>query len=251
MKDYTISEQYRLPSNGEIYNISVDPEINLRSMTTEEEMKRLSRSNNIYRNICEIIDDCIINDIGISSYDMCLADFQFLVYKLRTVTYGKDYQIESACPFCGCKNSLTVNLDSLDTSNNIEELEKYSSLQLPTTGDTLSLTFQTPRILDQNQSELKSFMDKIKNKDLDLSIVFTIKNAITLINGRSPDPITIMDWIRKLPMKDTNYILNYLDKLNNCVFIDTKIEHECDICGLTSFVQLKSNAEFFRPHLDI
>ena len=30
--------------------------------------------------ICEIIDDCIVDDIGISTYDMCLADYQFLLH---------------------------------------------------------------------------------------------------------------------------------------------------------------------------
>ena len=36
----TIFETFKLPSNGEIYEKPVNPEVTLRSMTTMEEMRR-------------------------------------------------------------------------------------------------------------------------------------------------------------------------------------------------------------------
>ena len=36
--NYTISEYFTLPSEGKIYDTKVNPQINLRSMTTQEEM---------------------------------------------------------------------------------------------------------------------------------------------------------------------------------------------------------------------
>ena len=67
--------------------------------------------------ICEIIDECLVENPGISSYDMCLADYQFLLHKLRVVTYGKDYKLEFTCPFCGSKEEATIDLDSLEVRN--------------------------------------------------------------------------------------------------------------------------------------
>ena len=72
----TIAEYFTIPSKGLIYNQQVAPDIKMRSMTTIEEMKRLSPSEYAYRNLSDVIDDCIIGDVGISSYDMCIGDYQ-------------------------------------------------------------------------------------------------------------------------------------------------------------------------------
>ena len=40
--NYTIAEGYRLPSEGLIYDVAVNPEIELRSMSARDEMKRLN-----------------------------------------------------------------------------------------------------------------------------------------------------------------------------------------------------------------
>jgi hypothetical protein len=86
MNNYSIAEEYTLPSLGKVYTQKINPLVKLRSMTTEEEMKRLSPSERQYKNLCDIIDDCIVEPIGISAYDMCIADYQFLLHKLRIVT---------------------------------------------------------------------------------------------------------------------------------------------------------------------
>ena len=104
MTNYSIAEEYVLPSRGKVYSQNVNPNVKIRSMTTEEEMKRLAPSDKTYKNLCEIIDDCLVENPGISSYDMCLADYQFLLHKLRVVTYGPDYPITSKCPFCRSDN---------------------------------------------------------------------------------------------------------------------------------------------------
>ena len=54
-KDFTISENYILPSLGKIYEEEFDPHITIRSMTTADEMKRLSPSELTYKNMCSII----------------------------------------------------------------------------------------------------------------------------------------------------------------------------------------------------
>ena len=51
-KDFTISENYILPSLGKIYEEEFDPHITIRSMTTADEMKRLSPSELTYKNMC-------------------------------------------------------------------------------------------------------------------------------------------------------------------------------------------------------
>ena len=95
MTNYTIGNQYTLPSLGKVYDKQINPQITLRSMTIEDEMKRLNHADRPYKVMCEIIDDCLIEKLGISSYDMCLGDYQFLLHKLRVVTYGKEYKLRA------------------------------------------------------------------------------------------------------------------------------------------------------------
>ena len=91
MSNITIQEEYSLPSKGMLYGKSFDPLVKLRSMTVAEEMKRLTATDYPYKNMSEIIDDCIINKLPISTYDMCLGDYQYLLHRLRVVTSGPDY----------------------------------------------------------------------------------------------------------------------------------------------------------------
>ena len=76
--DYTIAQDFVLPSKGLIYNQSVNPNVKIRSMTTAEEMKRLAYTETPYKLMSEIIDDCLVTKPGISAYDMCLGDYQFI-----------------------------------------------------------------------------------------------------------------------------------------------------------------------------
>ncbi len=91
MNEAVIAETFTLPSKGKVYVEDVNPEVILSSMTTKHEMLRLSATEDNQRLMADIIDDCIQSEVGISAYDMCLADYQFLMYKLREVTFGNDY----------------------------------------------------------------------------------------------------------------------------------------------------------------
>ena len=64
---YTIQEEYVLPSKGKLYNVPFDPTIKLRSMTVADEMKRLQVSDNPYKVMSEIIDDCLITKLSAKS----------------------------------------------------------------------------------------------------------------------------------------------------------------------------------------
>ena len=73
MNNYTIMNEYTLPSKGLVYDRQINPNFKLRSMTTVEEMKRLNHSEKPNVNIAEIMDDCLVENIGISaSAPQCL-----------------------------------------------------------------------------------------------------------------------------------------------------------------------------------
>lgn len=251
MNNITIEEQFKLPSNGQVYTTQINPIIHLRSMTTAEEMRRLQPSDSPYWTMCSIIDDCGAKDSGISSYDMCLGDYQYLLYMLRIVTHGSQYQIINTCPYCKSENRESVPLDELDILEYTTDLDKYKEFDLPKSGKHIQLRVQTPRMLDQIQERVSDVRRKSKSQKVDNTLLYTLTSLIAKIDGQVPDPIELEKWITELPMADTNTILQYSDKFNQSIGIDTEVICTCPVCLLTYTSKLKTTAEFFRPSLDL
>lgn len=251
MNNITIQEQFKLPSNGLVYQTKVNPIVHLRSMTTAEEMRRLQPSDSPYWTICSIIDDCGALDSGISSYDMCLGDYQYLLYMLRVVTHGSNYQIVNNCPYCKSETKETVLLDELDVLEYTSDLDKYKEFDLPKSGNHIQLRVQTPRMLDQIAERVSDVRRKSKSSKVDNTLLYTLTSLIAKIDGQQPDLIDLEKWIAELPMADTNTILQYSDKFNSSIGIDTEIISTCPVCMLTYTSKLKTTSEFFRPSLDL
>lgn len=251
MTDYTIAEEYTLPSLGKVYSENVNPIVKLKSMTTNQEMKRLAPSERSYKTICEIIDECLVENPGISAYDMCLADYQFLLHKLRVVTYGKDYKLEFICPYCGSKETATINLDELK----VVEADKsdYGAMQefvLPKTKKKIKIVMQTPRMVDDISIRSKELNKRCKGSQGDTAFLFTVETLIDTVDGEKLDIIKKEDFVRELPMIDTNYIMQKAQKLVESFGLDTKIERECPMCGLDYTGSFRITTEFFRPTID-
>ena len=251
MNDFTIANEYTLPSEGKVYNNQINPTFKLRSMTTLEEMKRLNHSDKPNKNIAEIIDDCLVENIGISAYDLCLPDFQYMLHKLRIVTYGPEYKLTTSCPWCGSANLHVVNLDDLLVNDFDEDLySKYSSFELPHTKKLIKLRMQTPRILDDIATKVKDVKKKTPNIEGDPAFLFTLEGLIDTIDDVTPDRFRILDFVRKLPMKDTNYIIKCAEKLNELFGLDKSLDHDCSVCGMNYVGNFRTTAEFFRPSID-
>lgn len=247
----TMQEIVTLPSKGRIYDREVDPNITLRSMTTQDEMVRLSPSDTLFTPLCQLIDNCIVNNPGISSYDLCLGDYIFLLHRLRAITYGEEYETGSTCAFCGSFQEQKINLNELEIIEyDEEEIQRYREFILPVSNKRIRLNFQTPRMLDAINQKVKEFKRKHKNIETDYNLMFTLIAIIDTIDDRKPDPIVLEEWIKKLNMKDTNMILQYASKLNTLIGVNTTTQVTCPVCGLDYDVKIRADMEFFRPALD-
>lgn len=252
MTNNVIQETFTLPSLGKCYHVEFNPDITLRSMTTNEEMLRLSPSDRQYKPLCDVIDACIIEKLPISSYDMILADYQFLIHKLRTVTYGNEYKSNSICPYCGNINEDVINLDEMlvirwDDNVMLPLLE----VELPVTKHTVRLRFQTPRMLDDIALELKSINSKTKQKSkIDNTLLLSLRRLIKDVDGEEINAIQLEKFLKDLPMRDTNKIIKRAEKLVERVGIDTQLYPVCKSCGLTYTSSFRTTSEFFGPEDD-
>lgn len=258
--DYTIAETYTLPSKGKIYNIKFDPEIKLRSMTTNEEMMRLAHTDTPYKSLCDIIDRCWVDKPdNVTSYDMHLGDYQFLLHKLRVVTYGSDYPVTSVCPVCGKVNKQKLNLDEIpllpfnpDDETQLEEFKKSMFFTLPRSGKQVKIKFQTPRDLDEIAKESKIKNEENAEEKKNQEYLITLKHTIDTIDGKRPASVILENFLKNLPLMDTNLIVQKASKLNDKVGIDTKIQNQCSNpnCGAKYRTSFRISNEFFGPSID-
>ena len=246
---YTIAEEYVLPSGGKIYEKAFDPHVKLRAMTTMEEMRR-SSPNNSQRVLADIIDSCLLTKLPIKSYDLALGDYQYLLYKLRVVTYGPDYKFTVGCPHCGQVYESSMNIDDLQVKEfDLETYNKSLEFTLPTSKKEIKLKTQTPRLLDEIDSKVKEF--KKKNKvDYDPTKLITLQVMIDTVDGVKMDYVALENFIEKLTANDTNYILKRLEKSNSMIGVDPQVSVVCDKCGGEILTFFRYSKEFFEPSID-
>ena len=249
-QNYTIAEIFELPSKGLVYGSEFDPHVKLKSMTIRDEMKRTSQNATPHRNLCDIIDGCLLTKLPLSCYDLCVGDYEYLLHKLRVVTYGPEYKMVVGCPHCTNVYEATVNLDDLKVKEfKMEDLQKTLNFTLPVCKKQISLKLQTPRILDSIDAKVKEM--KKKNKiDYDPTALITLQETIDLVDGIKLSYIELENFINQLGAKDANFILNNITKSTAFIGLDTSLDVTCTSCGGDIKTFFRFGTEFFRPSND-
>ena len=207
--DYTIMEGYELPSGGKIYSEKVNSHIELRSMTARDEMKRLSPSSTPLKTLADIIEGCCIEKPGISVYDMSLGDYEFLLHKLRIVTYGEDYKVTLKCPNCGGTIEAIAKLDQLNVKEFDEEVvHDLQHFTLPKSKRLVSLNFLSPHMVELMEVKVKEMKRKYKNATIDFETLVRLLVNIDLIDGEKKSETELENIITNLPALDLQKILN-------------------------------------------
>lgn len=252
MSDVSIKETFTLPSKGKLYGQEFNPKITLRSMVTMDELKRNSKYDTEFKVMSDVIEDCIEEKLPVHVYDMCIGDYQFLLHKLRLVTYGSEYNMYIQCPNCGKIVESKVQLDTLEVLEfDEEEVGKCREITLPVSGKKVLLSFQTPRMLDNIKEKSKEL--ERKNKDvlaMDYELLFTAMSFIKEFDGRPMDEVRLEPIVRKLPLKDIKYLIQKGDELNSKVGLDTSVIAKCPKCGYETVTTFLFGPQFWNPTFD-
>lgn len=246
--NYTIAEGYTLPSKGKIYSENVNPNVELRSMTAREEMRRLSPSSTPLKTLADIIEDCCVEKPAIHVYDMSLGDYEYLLHKLRIVTYGEDYKVALRCPECGELIETIAKLDQLSVKEFDEEIvRELQTFTLPVSGRMISLNFITPHRLEEMEVKVKDMKRRYKNATIDFETLVRLLVNIDTIDGEKKNEHELENVITNLPARDLQKILNNIDKLNQQIGLDNVLYLTCPKCGEEVTTFFRFGPEFFRP----
>lgn len=246
--NYTIGEGMELPSKGLIYDKPVNAYIELRSMTARDEMKRLSPSPARFKILADIIEDCMIEKPAVHVYDMALGDYEYLLHRLRIVTYGDEYKVAVKCLSCGEITETVAHLEELEVVPfDHAKFEELSTIKLPKKGDTVTIKFQTPRILDEMEAEIKELKRKFKSAEVSFDLLVLLKNIIDTVNGTKLTSSQLETYINNLPALDMTKLVNAVDELNALIGIKNDLVVTCSKCGGEVPTYFRFGPEFFRP----
>ena len=261
-KDYTVAEVYTLPSKGEIYGTPFNPTVKLRSMTVMEEMKRMSKQDGTNQNLCEIVDSCLLTKLPISCYDMHMADYEYLVHKLRVTTYGTDYKMIVGCPHtlpdgskCGCVENKTFNLDEMEVKDfDMVEFENSLKFTLPRCNKEVKLKMYTPRLEDTitrlvKERELELEKIGVENT-MDYTPLITLQCMIDTVDGEKLTYIQSKHFIEQMSAGDYNVILQKIEKNKTMIGLNKQMTVICRKCGKAYKTFFRFSQEFYRPSQD-
>jgi hypothetical protein len=198
--------------------------------------------------LADIIEGCMLEKPKIHVYDMCLADYEFLLHKLRIVTYGDEYNMVLNCPHWGEQIETTAHLEELTLKD--FDLDKFNALRsftLPVSGNSITLKFQTPRMLDEIDGKVKELERKYKDADINFEPLVQLKCVIDTVNGTKLDETKLETFINKLPAKDLLKIQNNINALNGSLGLNTLLTVPCTKCGNNIMTFFRFGPEFFRP----
>lgn len=250
MENYTISETFTLPSLGKIYAEPINPEIELRSMTTRDEMRRTAPSEHIYKPLCDMIEGCIVGQKPkIHVYDMCLGDFIFLLHKIRVVTYGTEYHLKVRCPNCGEIVDGVADLSKEAVHEWDDSILENFTITLPKSGHKIKLNYTTPRMLDEIQAEKNRRLKKATGiaPEADLGLSLTLQALIDTVDGEKLTPTKLETFVDTMLAYDLKYLLAKSDAITEGVGLDTDLIVKCERCGYDIVTSFRLEPEFFNP----
>lgn len=246
--NYTIMEGYELPSKGLIYDKPVQAHVELRSMTGRDEMKRLSPSTTPLKTLADIIESCLIEKPAVHVYDMALGDYEYLLHKVRIVTYGPNYKMGIRCPYCGKEIDTEADLDSLELKEfDINRFNELRTFMLPKSNKLITVNFQTPRMLDEIEMRSKEMRRKMKTAEIDFDTLVLLVGCIDTVDGNKMEQFALENFINKLPAADMLKIINNINELNSLVGLSNDIILDCPYCDGEIKTFFRFGPEFFRP----
>ena len=165
---------------------------------------------------------------GIEYADLLVVDKNYILYKLRALSYGADYKIKATCEECTYESQLTVGLNDLPI-NYAEKLEDLQGkITLPDSG--VEVEIRTLTTADE------VFTDKISE------ITGNLWRFIKTVDGHSGRSIT-QGFVSGTTARDISTIRNSI--FNNNIGIQTLVNFICKECNHHSALELPINETFF------
>jgi hypothetical protein len=252
-------DRIELPSRGIFYKDI--PElakgiVHVRAMsTTEEKLIDKFSQNTFYTIVDEIIGNCIKENVSVD--DLTPGDRIFILFKIRALSYGSEYEIKFKCSECEAELPLKVNLAEFEPVYVNEDVEEPIELFLPITKAKVKMVI--PRSGHMRESTNRSFAEQKKSGIFVspavyqkaiccIEFIFPESSADAghvLYNNVAEDFKLILGIMSRLHVQDMKTIEDLFNDYDHGM-IDSVTKY-CPVCEEAYEQYLVLNWEFFRP----
>lgn len=241
-----------LPSKGLLY-----PEehplrtgkVEMKYMTAKEE-DILTSSNLIQKGV--VIDMLLRSLIvgngegsKINYDDLLLGDKNAVMIAARILGYGAEYPVEITCPKCNHKETVEIDLASLENKD-VEITEGNSfEFELPLSKKVIGFRLLTHADEEKIQNEIKRMKKKTRSNVVSYDLTSRLKQLITSIDGED-SRMAINSFVEnEFISRDSLAFRNHIETVSPDVNMTTY--HECSECGAESTVTIPMTVDFFWP----
>lgn len=249
--NFVEAEKIPLPSGGLLYkNVTDDPDvlggfIQMYPMTVkEEEILSTSRFLKSGAATRMVIENCIASDISAS--DLLLFDSNYLLFYLRSISYGDEYKFKIKCQNSACEQEFEhlVKISELEFDELPEDMKEPIKVKLPKTGYTVISIL--PRLHHSEEIYQRNLKKKKTTTDSDTRMLDDLLSTTVKILDPEGNEVNPKDWedffealpgIDRAELKEKTDYKTGIDKLDNVV---------CPYCGTDYSGVIPIGAEFFR-----
>ncbi len=218
-----------------------------------------------------LYDNCVrFPDGTFSSEELLVGDSVFLLYYLRGITHGNEYEFMLPCPECEVSSIQMYDLNDLQSTikfaqggdepfkvvlphlSKLTGREFFVKVRLMRTRDSRAMMAgsKAQRSIAQTSAP-RAHGEKRPNRkqrvvEIDQSLDQNLNMLIVEVQGSS-NPMHIKNVIGKLHASDTATIREFLADVSPG--IETKIDVDCQGCNKTFTTDLPITESFFRPTL--
>ncbi len=242
-----LTETVKMPSRGKIKG--VPEEIVIKAVQRKDKKKALmSETDNI---LLSMLQACIVSPKDFNVYNLLPFESEYLLYRLKVLTYGGDYIFKEKCPYCDHMNEINMNLSDIPI---IEVPDNFKTVfdipPLPISGMQFKCRLLTEGELISLSKQSKELEVNTGNKTGNIDLIWDAR--VVSINGNAKlAPIEIEQILDDLVDYDSEYLMTYYNKYVGNYGLQTKLSYICDNCKSKIESDMPSIYTFFRPAIKI
>lgn len=227
------TEVIELPSKGWFYpegHPLSEGKIEMKYMTAKEE-DILSSQNLIKQGVVidKLLQALIVTKINYN--DLLTVDKNAIFIAARILAYGKDYEVEIACPSCGEKSKHSIDLGEFDDKginwDGFVKGQTTHTFELPIGKNKLTLKFLTHGDEKKIEEAVKGYKKLSKVSGIDPELSTRLKHIIIAVDGNE-DKGVINKFVDSMLSRDSLELRKYLKEVTPD--IDTTFGFECPHC---------------------
>lgn len=260
-------EQVTLPSRGHYYNGAIpDGVVRVKAMGAyAEKILATQRLAQTGQAIDYLFEHCVQLPNGFPHSSLLVGDRTFLIYVMRGITYGNEYEFIATCPHCDTKGTYRYDLNELAATikgPSYEQGPEPFRVDLPQLSESLGCKAYVKVRLARGQdaseiSKTRKFKKRVsaatgapRREIIDESITEHLALLVVAfgVDGKTGEDSSrekIKALMDRLHSNDNSAIREFLK--DHTPGVDSSIQIECAECAAKSIVELPITEGFFRP----